>query len=222
MFWPYLDGGNYVIAKLIDEHTVPDSVDARHILVATVDQDTHQPIMEDSVGKKKIDSIRNLIEKGGQRFDSVAAHLSDDIGSRAKGGKLGWFGPNQMVKEFQDFAFGHKVGDKGVVKSQFGWHYIEVTGQKNFEPGYKVAYLSRRIDASQETDNAASGLASQFAGTSRDARSFDDNAQKQHCNGWWPPISRLPPSRSSVSAQIASWSAGSTTPSSAMSPNRSP
>jgi peptidyl-prolyl cis-trans isomerase D len=179
LFGPYLDGGNYVIAKLVDEHPVPDSVEARHILVATVDQDTHQPIMEDSVGKKKIDSIQNLIEKGGQRFDSVAAHLSDD-GSRTKGGKLGWFGPGQMVREFQDFAFGHKVGDKGVVKSQFGWHYIEVTGQKNFEPGYKVAYLSRKIDASQETDNAASGLASQFAGVSRDAGSFNDNIQKQH------------------------------------------
>jgi len=180
MFGPYLDGGNYVIAKLIDEHPVPDSVEARHILVATADPETHQPIMEDSVGKKKIDSIRNLIEKGGQRFDSVAARLSDDKSSAIKGGKLPWFGPNQMVKEFQDFAFGHKVGDKGVVKSQFGWHYIEVTGQKNFEPGYKVAYLSRKIDASQETDNAASGLASQFAGVSRDARSCDDNVQKQH------------------------------------------
>jgi peptidyl-prolyl cis-trans isomerase D len=135
--------------------------------------------MDDSVGKKRIDSIRNLIEKGGQRFDSVAAHLSDD-GSKVKGGKLGWFGPNQMVKEFQDFAFGHKVGDKGVVKSQFGWHYIEVTGQKNFEPGYKVAYLSRKIDASQETENTASGLASQFAGESRDARAFEDNIQKGH------------------------------------------
>jgi peptidyl-prolyl cis-trans isomerase D len=179
LFGPYLDGGNYVIAKLIDEHPVPDSVEARHILVATTDPQTRQPIMDDSTGKKRIDSIRNLIEKGGQRFDSVAAHLSDD-GSKVKGGNLGWFGPNMMVKEFQDFAFGHKVGDKGVVKSQFGWHYIEVLGQKNFEPGYKVAYLSRKIDVSPETDQAASGLASQFAGVSRDARSFDDNVQKQN------------------------------------------
>lgn len=180
LFGPYVDAGNYTIAKLIDEHPVPDSVEARHILVATVDPETHQPIMDDSAGKKKIDSIRNLIEKGGQSFDSVAAHLSDDQGSKLKGGKLPWFGPNQMVKEFQDFAFGHKVGDKGVVKSQFGWHYIQILGQKNFEPGYKVAYLSRKIEASQNTDMAASGLASQFAGMSRDARSFEDNLQKQH------------------------------------------
>ncbi|HET6256410.1 MAG TPA: SurA N-terminal domain-containing protein [Puia sp.] len=181
LYGPYLDGGNYVIAKMIDEHQVPDSVEARHILVATVDRDNpRQQIMDDSTAKKKIDSIRNLIEKGGQRFDSVAAHLSDDPGSRAKGGKLPWFGPNQMVKEFQDFAFGHKVGDKGVVRSQFGYHYIEVTGQKGFEPGYKVAYLSRRIDASDSTETAVSGIASQFAGISRDARSFEDNIQKDH------------------------------------------
>ena len=180
LYGPYLDGGDYVVAKLIDEHTVPDSVEARHILVATVDPQSRQPIMEDSVGKKRIDSIRNLIEKGGQRFDSVAAHLSDDKSSAVKGGKLPWFGPGAMVKDFQDFAFGHKVGDKGVVKSQFGWHYIEILGQKNFEPGYKVAYLSRKITPSQETDQAASGLANQFAGESRDARTFDDNIQKGH------------------------------------------
>ena len=180
LFGPYLDAGNFTVAKLIDEREVPDSVEARHILVATTDPETHQQIMDDSAGKKKIDSIRNLIEKGGQPFDSVAFHLSDDKSSAIKGGKLPWFGPNQMVKEFQDFAFGHKIGDKGVVKSQFGWHYIEVIGQKNFEPGYKVAYLSRKIEASQNTDMAASGLASQFAGMSRDARSFEDNVQQRH------------------------------------------
>ena len=41
--------------------------------------------MDDSTGKKKIDSIRNLIEKGGQRFDSVAYHLSDDKIQRNQG-----------------------------------------------------------------------------------------------------------------------------------------
>jgi peptidyl-prolyl cis-trans isomerase D len=179
LYGPYLDGSNYTVAKMIDEHQVPDSVEARHILVATVDPSTRQPIMDDSTAVKKIDSLRDLIEKGGQRFDSVAAHNSDD-GSKTKGGKLGWFGPNQMVKEFQDFAFGHKVGDKGIVKSQFGYHYIEILGQKNFEPGYKVAYLSRKIDASQETDQAANGLASQFAGESRDAKAFEDNVKKDH------------------------------------------
>ena len=186
LYGPYLDAGNYTVAKMIAEHNVPDSVEARHILVATYDPQARQQIMEDSLGKKKIDSLRDLIEKGGQRFDSVALHNSDDPGSKFKGGKLPWFGPpggpQSMVQSFSDFAFGHKVGDKGVIKSEYGYHYIEVLGQKNFEPGYKVAYLSRKISASQETDQAASGLASQFAGESRTAAAFEDNIQKKHLN----------------------------------------
>jgi len=43
-----------------------------------------------------------------------------------------------------------------------------------------VAYLARKIEASQNTDVAVSGLANQFAGISRDARSFEDNIQKEH------------------------------------------
>ena len=178
VYGPYLDGTNYTEAKLVDEKTMPDSVRARHILVATVDPQTQQPTMDDSTAKKKIDSIRNLIEKGGQNFDSVAAKLSDDPGSKTKGGDLGYFTADRMVKEFSDFAFNHKVGEKGIAKSQFGYHYIEVLDQKSFEPAYKVAYLSRKIETSPETDQAANGMASQFAGLSRDAQSFDANVQK--------------------------------------------
>jgi len=178
VYGPYLDGGNYTVAKLVDEKTMPDSARARHILVATIDPQTQQPTMDDSTAKKKIDSIRNLIEKGGQKFDSVAMRLSDDPGSKVKGGDLGYFTADRMVKEFSDFAFNHKVGEKGIVKSQFGYHYIEVTDLKNFEPAFKVAYLSRKIETSPETDQVASGMASQFAGESRDAQSFQDNAQK--------------------------------------------
>jgi peptidyl-prolyl cis-trans isomerase D len=178
VYGPYLDGTNYTVAKLVDEKTMPDSVRARHILIATMDPQTQQPTMDDSTAKKKIDSIRNLIEKGGQKFDSVAAKLSDDPGSKTKGGDLGYFTADRMVKEFSDFAFNHKVGEKGIVKSQFGYHYIEVLDQKNFEPAYKVAYLSRKIETSPETDQAASGMASQFAGESRNAQAFDDNVQK--------------------------------------------
>jgi peptidyl-prolyl cis-trans isomerase D len=178
VFGPYLDGGSYTVAKLIDVKTLPDSVRARHILVQTADRNG-QPLMEDSVARKKIDSIKNLIDHGA-RFDSVAAKLSDDAESKVKGGDLGYFASDRMVPEFADFCFNGKVGEKKIVKSQFGYHYIEIMDQKNFEPAYKIAYLSRKIETSQETDQAASGLASQFAGESRDAKSFDDNIQKEH------------------------------------------
>ena len=50
--------------------------------------------------------------------------------------------------------------------------------QKNFEPAYQVAYLSRAINASVATDQAASGAANQFAGESRNAKAFDENVSK--------------------------------------------
>jgi peptidyl-prolyl cis-trans isomerase D len=178
LFGPYLDAGSYVVAKMVDEKVLPDSVRARHILIATTDARSGQVINEDSVARKRIDSIRNVLDHGGN-WDSLAAKLSDDPGSKEKGGDLGYFTSDRMVKEFADFCFNGKKGEKKIVKSQFGYHYIEILDQKNFEPAYKVAYMSRKIDASQETDQAAFGLASQFAGQSRDAKAFDENVQKQ-------------------------------------------
>jgi len=174
---PYLDGTNIVLARTMDIKTLPDSTRARHILIGLNDPKTNQPKMEDSTAKNKIDSIKSLLDKG-QPFDSLAFHFSDDEGSRIKGGDLGYFGQGQMVKEFGDFVFNGKKGDIKIVKTQFGYHLIEILDQKNFEPAFKIAYFARRIEPSQETDQNASGLASQFAGENRDKAAFDASAKK--------------------------------------------
>ena len=186
VFGPYADAGNLTVAKKIDEKEMPDSVKARHILIATVDPKTGQPIMEDSVAKKRIDSIETAIIHGA-RFDSMAAKFSDDRnpvngGSAAKGGDLGYFGSGTMTKEFNDFCFDGKKGDRKVVKTQFGYHLIEIEDQKNFNPSYKIAYLSKKVVTSTTTDEKASGLASQFASESRTAKAFDDNQKKRGYN----------------------------------------
>jgi len=180
VFGPYADAGNLTVAKKLDEKILPDSVKARHILIATADR-SGQAIMEDSVAKKRIDSIQLAIEHGA-RFDSMAAKLSDDQGSKATGGDLGYFASGRMVKEFDDYCFNGKKGETKVVKTQFGYHLIEIEDQKNFNPAYKIAYLSKTISPSQATDENASGLASQFASESRNAKSFDDNLKKRNYN----------------------------------------
>ena len=81
-----------------------------------------------------------------------------------------------------DFCFNGKTGDRKVVKTQFGYHLIEIEDQKNYNPAYKVAYFSKTITPSQETDEKASGLASQFASESRNAKAFDENAKKRNYN----------------------------------------
>lgn len=64
--------------------------------------------------------------KKGQKFDALAKKLSKDPGSKANGGDLGWFNPQQMVPPFSQAVIALKNGEmtETPVQSQFGWHVI--------------------------------------------------------------------------------------------------
>ena len=174
VYGPYLDASNYAIAKMVGKRQMPDSIKCRHILIST------QNGLADSIAKKRVDSIEAAV-KGGADFAKLALQYSDDPGSKEKGGEYEFssqqFG--QLAKEFSEAIFYGTAGDKKVIKTSFGYHYIEVMSQKNFEEAYKLAYLSKQIAASEETQNTASGLANQFSGESRNAKAFEDNIVKR-------------------------------------------
>lgn len=176
---PYLDATNYVIAKKLDTRRLPDSVKCRHILVGTTDPRSGNRLRADSTAKRRADSIFNALRSGSD-FGLLAATLSDDEGSKDNRGeyKFSSVDMSNLAKEFADFIFYRPAGTREVVKTSFGYHVLEVMDQKNFEESYKIAYLSKRILASPETDNNASALATQFAGNSRDLKSFEDNVLK--------------------------------------------
>jgi peptidyl-prolyl cis-trans isomerase D len=179
---PYEDAGSLVLAKKISAKTRPDSVHVRHILVGTVNPQNGSQIRSDSVAKKKIDSIYYVIKSGGD-FGSLAKTLSDDGGSKDKGGEYDFTSLDvNLDKDFANFIFDKPTGTMEVVKTSFGYHVIEVLGQKSFEPAYKVAYLSKRIVASEETDASASSAAIQFVGASKDFKSFNETAAKKNLN----------------------------------------
>ncbi|NCT93175.1 MAG: peptidylprolyl isomerase [Chitinophagaceae bacterium] len=177
LYGPYVDGTNFTIAKMVGIKNWPDSARVRHILVATFNPQTNQVIRPDSTGKKLIDSIETAI-KGGANFDALVKKYSDDPGSKEKAGVLEFFPQGQMVAAFNEFCFDKPAGSKGVVKTEYGYHYIEILGQKNFNPAYKIAYLSKPIVASPETESAANTAASQFAANSQNRKDFDANAVK--------------------------------------------
>jgi peptidyl-prolyl cis-trans isomerase D len=181
VYGPYYDGNSIVVARMIGSKVLPDSVKARHILIATINPQTGQPTLADSVAKKRIDSIQQAIA-GGASFELLVSQYSDDTGSKPQFGNLGYFPNGQMVKEFNEFCFERKTGDKGVVKTQYGYHYIEIQDQKNFEQAYKIAYLSKPVEPSVETDRAASAAATQFASQSRTAKAFDETITKEKLN----------------------------------------
>ena len=181
VYGPYLDGGSYVLAKVEGVKQMPDTVKVRHILVATTQRDQQSgqmvTVRDSATAKKIIDSIQTAI-RNGSNFDSVCAKLSEDPGSKDKGGVYDNVPSGNMVSEFNDFIFTNPVGTKGIVKTEFGYHYIEILSQKGSTTGYKIAYLPKQIIASPETDNNASNQANQFAGDSRDQKSFDANYEK--------------------------------------------
>lgn len=179
IYGPYVDGKNYTIAKLLGVKQWSDSTSVRHILIATNNPQNGQQVRDDSAAKKTIDSISAAI-KGGASFEALCAQYSDDGGSKAKGGNLGMFAQAQMVPTFNDFAFDNPVGTKGVIKTEFGYHYVEILKQTAKGPAYKLAYLSKTINPSNETINAAATAAAQFVSNCKDVKSFNENAVKQN------------------------------------------
>jgi peptidyl-prolyl cis-trans isomerase D len=181
VYGPYFDGGNYALAKLIGKKQYPDSAKVRHILVATAQQDPQtgemRPTRDTASAKAIMDTVRALISSG-QNFDSVTAKYSEDPGSNQKGGVYEYFSTGRMVSEFNDFSFSNPVGTKGVVKTDFGYHYIEILGQKGSGTAYKIAYFPLTVTASNQTDMDASNKANLFAGDSRDIKSFEANYEK--------------------------------------------
>lgn len=176
-YGPYIDGRNFTIAKIIGTKSWPDSASVRHILIATSNPQTGQQVRDEISAKTLIDSIKSAIA-GGVSFTEMVQKYSDDGGSKSTGGVYEMFPQAKMVPSFNDFSFDNSVGTKGVVKTDFGYHYIEILKQTERTPAYKIAYLSKGVLPSNETINAAASAAAQFAVGVKDQKSFIANAVK--------------------------------------------
>jgi len=111
-----------------DEFKTQDMVKARHILVRV---DNSASDDEKKKAKEKTELYLKKI-KDGEDFAKLASDFSDDPGSKAKGGDLGFFPRGRMVKPFDDAAFSLKPGEtSGIVETQFGFHIIKVEDRKD-------------------------------------------------------------------------------------------
>ncbi|HET7898979.1 MAG TPA: peptidylprolyl isomerase, partial [Flavisolibacter sp.] len=178
---PFVEQDAMALTKILDKKIQPDTVKVRHILIALNPQDASgQPLpARDSVTAKRIaDSVQAVIAAGAN-FDSVAVKISDDPGSKFRGGVYDSITrQTQFVPEFKDFAFNHPAGAKGVVKTQFGYHYIEVLSQRGSSPVYQVAFFALPLEASSETQSEASNQANMFAGNASSEKSFNEYFEK--------------------------------------------
>jgi peptidyl-prolyl cis-trans isomerase D len=108
------------------EYETPEQARSRHILIkvpAGADAKT------DAAAKAKAEGILKQIQ-GGADFAELAKKNSDDPGSKDKGGELGFAQRGTMVPEFDKAIFSQKIGDTQIVKSQFGYHIVQVEERK--------------------------------------------------------------------------------------------
>jgi len=179
IYGPYEQNGSYVISKISEISTMPDSVKARHILFSFQgagngqSQSTRPPLE----AKQLADSLFALLKEDSTQFGALARQYSDDPGSGAKGGTLGWFKPGAMVPQFNDYSFYNKTGDIGLVFSQFGFHIIHIQDQSGANKVVKLVDIAREIEASDATRDSIYKLADQLAAKANDSTGFGDVAQ---------------------------------------------
>lgn len=133
----------YHIIKSNGRRPAKGTVHAAHILL--LDRDGNDAAASAAV-KERIDSIYNVLTADPDKFEKLAAELSQDPGSARQGGMLPWFGSGQMVQEFEDVAFETPVGAiSKPFRSAFGWHILRKYDAKGV-PGIeeiKDAEISR-------------------------------------------------------------------------------
>jgi peptidyl-prolyl cis-trans isomerase D len=104
------------------EYSTPEQAKSRHILIK---EDAGADAKTDAAAKAKAEGILKQIQ-GGANFADLAKKYSDDPGSKDTGGELGFAQRGHMVPEFDNAIFTQKIGETKIVKSQFGYHIVQV------------------------------------------------------------------------------------------------
>lgn len=144
------------------DYEVPDQARSRHILIKY----PGGAAKTDAEAKAKAEALLKQIQ-GGADFAELAKKNSEDPGSGAQGGELGFAKPGTMVPEFDKAIFSQKIGETTLVHTQYGYHILQVEERqtKHSQPLNEVkasieVNLIRQKEAQVESAYAA-GLAAE-------------------------------------------------------------
>jgi peptidyl-prolyl cis-trans isomerase SurA len=123
---------------------------ARHILIKPSE------ITSESDAINRLTQIRERLEQGGEKFENLARQYSEDAGSAAKGGELGWVNPGDTVPEFERAMNALQPGELSqIVQSPFGWHLIQVLERRQQDvTAERQRLLARQAIRERKTDEA--------------------------------------------------------------------
>lgn len=159
VYGPYVFGKYYCVSKSLGKKAGVNAK-ASHILISYAG--TQVPNQKENrtkeEAKEKATSILAQVVANPDSFLMLAFTASDDSSSQ-QGGDLGYFGPNQMVKPFNDFVFNNGIGKIGLVETPFGYHIIKITDKQD---GVRLATVAQKIEASEATSDKMFEKATKF------------------------------------------------------------
>lgn len=164
IYGPYKEAEHFKLTKVVASKQLPDSVKVRHILIPFVGASSagSDVTQTEAEAKQTADSVLTVVKANNSKFPELVEFLSSDQGSKANEGRYDWFPYNRMVPEFRDFSFEGNTGDMGVVQTAFGFHIIEIEGQKNMQRAIKLGTIARKIEPSEATIDKVFRDASNF------------------------------------------------------------
>ncbi|WP_297324870.1 SurA N-terminal domain-containing protein [Nitrosomonas sp.] len=111
-----------------DEFSQPEERKASHILISVP---VGAPEDEKQIAREKAENLLEQVKQNPEQFAEIAKEHSDDSGSAALGGDLGFFGRGVMVKSFEDKIFSMQLDEiSDIVETDFGLHVIKLTDIK--------------------------------------------------------------------------------------------
>ena len=152
IYGPYKESGFYKLSKMVSLKRIPDSAKVRHILTPFVGSTRADASITktEAEAKTTADSIYKVLKRNRSKFKSLLSLSSDKV-SNEKDGVIEFAYTAGFAPEFKAYSFENPKGSLGVVRTDFGYHVIEILGQGTFQQAYKVATISQAIEPSVET-----------------------------------------------------------------------
>lgn len=168
---PYLEGNSFKLVKVKELADVPEAR-VRHILLST------QKGKDEAEQQKRADSLLAVVKRDKSKFEAMVTQFSEDPGSVSNGGVYEWFGKEQMVPEFTKASFDEKVGATTICKTSYGFHIVEVLGQRTRQER-RIITVDRALKPSPATFKEVYKRANEFSLKNKTPEAMKAAAEEQ-------------------------------------------
>ena len=136
---PFKDGDLWKLVKVKQLADVPEAR-VRHILFSTQGKSD----ADQTTVKNRADSVLAVVKRDRSKFEAMVTKYTEDPGSKGTGGVYEWFDRTRMVPEFTAASFDQKVGAITICKTSYGYHLVEVLGQRTRQER-RVLTVDRKV-----------------------------------------------------------------------------